>query len=195
MYSVTGFLGIFSHLLQGQLFPILSEELGPMGEHHEAFVRALALLQLDGLVTRRQGRGRPAHDRANIARAFLAKAIFNIPHTRALLDRLAHDPTLRRLCGWERAADVPDESVFSRAFSEFARTEFAQQVHAALIQRTQGERLVGTFCATPPRLKAAKNPRLSRRRQRRPRAGYIASQARPSVRSRGPESSGSPRGR
>ncbi len=47
MYSVTGFLGIFSHLLQGQLFPILSEELGPMGEHHEAFVRALALLQLD----------------------------------------------------------------------------------------------------------------------------------------------------
>jgi len=143
MYSVTGFLGIFSHLLQGQLFPILSEELGPMGEHHEAFVRALALLQLDGLVTRRQGRGRPAHDRANIARAFLAKAIFNIPHTRALLDRLAHDPTLRRLCGWERAADVPDESVFSRAFSEFARTEFAQQVHAALIQRTQGERLVG----------------------------------------------------
>src|SRR5712675_36753 len=131
------------HLLQGQLFPILSEELGPMGEHHEAFVRALALLQLDGVVTRRQGRGRPAHDRANIARAFLAKAIFNIPHTRALLDRLAHDPTLRRLCGWERAADVPDESVFSRAFSEFARTEFAQQVHAALIQRTQGERLVG----------------------------------------------------
>jgi len=114
-----------------------------MGEHHEAFVRALALLQLDGLVTHRQGRGRPAHDRANIARAFLAKAIFNIPHTRALLDRLAHDPTLRRLCGWERAADVPDESVFSRAFSEFARTEFAQQVHAALIQRTQGERLVG----------------------------------------------------
>jgi hypothetical protein len=50
---------------------------------------------------------------------------------------------LRCLCGWERAAEVPEESVFSRAFSEFARTEFAQRVHAALIQRTQGERLVG----------------------------------------------------
>lgn len=143
MYSVTGFLGIFSHLLQGQLFPILTEELGPMGEHHEAFVRALALLQLDGLVTRRRGRGRPAHDRAKVARAFLAKAIFNIPHTRALLDRLAHDPTMRRLCGWERVAEVPEESVFSRAFSEFARNEFGQRVHAALIQRTQTGRLVG----------------------------------------------------
>jgi len=38
---------------------------------------------------------------------------------------------------------VPEESVFSRAFSEFAREEFAQRVHAALIQRTQSERLVG----------------------------------------------------
>ena len=55
-----------------------------------------------------------------MARAFLAKAIFNLPHTRALLDRLAHDRTWRRLCGWEKAAEVPEESVFSRAFSEFA---------------------------------------------------------------------------
>jgi len=99
MNSVTVFLGTFSHLLQGQLFPILTEELGPLGERHQALVRALALLQLDGVVTRRQGRGRRPHDRANVARAFLAKAIFNLPHTRALLDRLAHDPTLRRLCG------------------------------------------------------------------------------------------------
>ena len=33
-----------------------------MGEHHQAFVRALSLLQLDGFVARRRGRGRPAHD-------------------------------------------------------------------------------------------------------------------------------------
>lgn len=158
MPSVTGFLGTFSHLLQGQLFPILREELGPLGEHHEAFVRALALLQLDGLVTRRAGRGRPAHDRANVARAFLAKAIFNIPHTRALLDRLAHDPALRRLCGWERAAEVPEESVFSRAFSEFARNEFAQQVHTALIQRTQAGRLVGHILRDATAIEAREKP-------------------------------------
>ena len=104
MNSITAFLGVFSQILQGQLFPVLAEELGPMGDRHQAFVRALSLLQLDGFVARRRGRGRPAHDRACVARAFLAKAVFNIPHTRALLDRLAHDPTLRRLCGWETAA-------------------------------------------------------------------------------------------
>jgi hypothetical protein len=162
MNSITAFLGTFSRLLQGQLFPVLTEELGPLGDHHEAFVRALALLQLDGFVAPRRGRGRPAHDRASVARAFLAKAVFNIPHTRALLDRLAHDPTLRRLCGWERAAGVPEESVFSRAFSEFASDEFAQRVHAALIQRTQSERLVGHILrdgtAIEAREKAAPKP-------------------------------------
>jgi len=162
MNSITAFLGTFSRLLQGQLFPVLTEDLGPLGDHHEAFVRALALLQLDGFVAPRRGRGRPAHDRANVARAFLAKAVFNIPHTRALLDRLAHDPILRRLCGWERAAEVPEESVFSRAFSEFASDEFAQHVHAALIQRTQSERLVGHILrdgtAIKAREKAAPKP-------------------------------------
>ena len=162
MNSITAFLGTFSRLLQGQLFPVLTEDLGPLGDHHEAFVRALALLQLDGFVAPRRGRGRPAHDRASVARAFLAKAVFNIPHTRALLDRLAHDPTLRRLCGWERAAEVPEESVFSRAFSEFASDEFAQRVHAALIQRTQSERLVGHILrdgtAIKAREKAAPKP-------------------------------------
>ena len=67
-----------------------------MGDLHQAFVRALSLLHLDGFVTPNRGRGRPAHDRACVARAFLAKAVFNIPHTRALLDRLAACPTKRR---------------------------------------------------------------------------------------------------
>ena len=158
MNSITAFLGTFSQLLQGQLFPVLAEELGPMGDRHQAFVRALSLLQLDGFVARRRGRGRPAHDRACVARAFLAKAVFNIPHTRALLDRLANDPTLRRLCGWERAAEVPAEWVFSRAFSEFADTEFAQRVHAAIIHRTQSERLVGHILRDGTAIEAREKP-------------------------------------
>ncbi len=143
MNSLLHLLGTFGQILQNQLFPRLKEELGELSEHHEQFVRALALLQMDGFVAVRHGRGRPAHDRAKVARAFLAKAVFHFPHTRALLDRLALDTVLRRLCGWETAAQVPDESVFSRAFAEFARSEFAQRVHAALVQRTQSERLVG----------------------------------------------------
>jgi hypothetical protein len=143
MNSVHNFLGSFGQILQQRLFPALREELGPLSARYEGFIRALALLQMDGLVVVRRGRGRPAHNRACIARAFLAKAIFNLPHTRALLDRLTHDAILRRLCGWERASQVPDESVFSRAFAELARQEVGQRAHAAIIERTQSERLVG----------------------------------------------------
>ena len=42
-----------------------------------------------------------------------------MPTTRALLDRLATDVRLRRICGWERKSAAPSESVFSRAFAEF----------------------------------------------------------------------------
>ena len=143
MDSLTHLLGTFGQILQSQLFPRLKEELGEISEHHEQFVRALALLELEGFVTVRHGRGRPAHDRVKVARAFLAKAVFHIANTRALLDRLDHDTVLRRLCGWETAAQVPDETVFSRAFAGLARSEFPQRVHAALVERTQSERLVG----------------------------------------------------
>jgi hypothetical protein len=158
MNSLLDIFGTFGQILQNQLFPVLEEEVGPLSEHHRDFVRALALLQMDGFTAAQHGRGRPPHDRACIARAFLAKAVFNFPHTRALLDRLAHDLTLRRLCGWERASQVPDESVFSRAFAEFARSEFAQRVHAALIRRTQSPRLVGPILRDATSIEAREKP-------------------------------------
>jgi hypothetical protein len=143
MNSLLQLFGTFGQILQKHLFPALQEELGPLSERMQEFVRALALLEMDGFVAVRHGRGRPAHDRASVARAFLAKAVFGFPTTRALLDRLAHDGVLRRLCGWERGAQVPDETVVSRCFDEFASSEFPQKVHAALIERTQSTRLVG----------------------------------------------------
>ena len=106
-------------------------------------MRALSLLQLDGFIAVRHGRGRPVHDRAAIARAFIAKAIFNLPNTRALLDRVQSDAVLRRLCGWETTQAIPDESTLSRAFAEFAERRFAERVHQALIERTQKERIIG----------------------------------------------------
>jgi IS5 family transposase len=144
MNSLLQFLAqSFGSILQDQLFPVLRNELGPMSGRHEQFVRALAVLQLEGCVTVRYGRGRPPHDRVKVARGFVAKAVFNLAYTRDLLDRLRVDVVLRRLCGWETADQIPDETVFSRAFAEFAAGEFPQKVHAALIQRTQSERLVG----------------------------------------------------
>lgn len=175
MNSIHNILGAFGQILQQQLFPSLQAELGPLNGRYSAFVSALALLQMDGFVAIRHGRGRPAHDRACIARAFLAKAVCNLPHTRALIERLAHDVTLRRLCGWERAAEIPEESIFSRAFAELARQQFGQRVHAAIIARTQSERLVGHVLrdstAIPAREKPAPKPKTEaapvRRRHRR----------------------------
>lgn len=158
MNSIIDFFGSFGRILQNQLFPALEEELGPLRGHHQDFVRALTLLRLDGFVVVRHGRGRPSHDRACIARAFLAKAVFGFPNTRALLDRLAHDITLRRLCGWEKASHVPAEWVFSRAFAEFAHSEFPQRVHAAVIQRTQSQRLVGHILRDATAIKAHEKP-------------------------------------
>jgi IS5 family transposase len=143
MFSLRDTLVQFGNILQGRLFPVLEAELGPLSDVQQQLVRTLALLQLDACVEARCGRGRPAHDRAAIARAFVAKAVFNLPTTRALLDRLRADIVLRRLCGWETVAAVPDESVFSRAFAEFAERQWAQRVHTVLIERTQGERLIG----------------------------------------------------
>ncbi len=63
--------------------------------------------------------------------------------TRILLDRLETDPTVRRLCGWERKEEVPSESTFSRAFAEFAERRLPERVHQALIGQHLGEQVVG----------------------------------------------------
>jgi len=90
--------------------------------------------------------GRPLEDRHALARAFVAKAVLNLPTTTSLIERLAVDATL---CGWERASQVPSESTFSRAFAEFAASALPGRVHEALIKRPT--RIVSsvTLRATP----------------------------------------------
>ena len=47
----------------------------------------------------RRGVGRPPADRNALARALPARAVWDLPTTAALIDRLLYDPTLRGLCG------------------------------------------------------------------------------------------------
>jgi hypothetical protein len=42
---------------------------------------------------------------------------------------LKSNPSLRRICGWEKASEVPHESTFSRAFAEFAENGLVNKVH------------------------------------------------------------------
>ena len=81
--------------------------------------------------------GRPPADRVALARSFVTKMIYRINTTKWLIDRLIKDKGLRRICGWERQNQVPSESTFSRAFSEFAESELPTRVHEALTVKTQ----------------------------------------------------------
>ena len=164
---------------QHGLFPWLAEELGPLSERNKRLVQVLELVRVEDWLPDQWagGRGRPQESRAALARAFLAKAVFDVPTTRALVERLGHDPQLRRLCGWERAGELPSEATFSRAFAEFAASELPGQLHAALVERNLQGHLAGHVSrdstAIPGREEPARKPKpiKVKRKRGRPRKG------------------------
>jgi hypothetical protein len=134
----------FGHVLQQQLFPQLEAAVGRLGPHLELLASVISLVPLGRLLSAgRASTGRPAKDRAALATAFVAKAILNLPTTRDLMDRLRVDQALHQFCGWRSPLAIPHESKFSRAFAEFATSELPQQLHAAVIEATQRQRLIG----------------------------------------------------
>lgn len=173
-------LSRFSHILQKELFPVMESRLGEISETGRRLVAALELIPLNRFIPSSRGwNGRPPRDRNAIARSFVAKAIYNLPRTSDLLERLNSDEQLRLICGWKQGETLPHESTFSRAFAEFAQMELAQFVHQALIQETQQGRLIGhiardataieareTFPLTKEQkaeIAASKRPRQSRK--------------------------------
>src|SRR3974390_2920354 len=102
--------------IQASLFPWLREEVEPMTEQLGRLITILDVIGLQAFVPEPpRGPGRPPEDRRALARCFVAKALLGIPTTSALIERLQADKSLRRICGWERRAQVPHESPFSSA--------------------------------------------------------------------------------
>ena len=174
------FLSITWNHIQANLFPWLTEELGPLTDTHKQVIATLELVRIETLMRDWPGLpGRPLRDRAALARAFVAKAVMGLPTTSMLIERLAVDKRLRRLCGWERPGQVPSESTFSRAFAEFATCELPSRVHEALIKRTHKDRLVGHISrdatAIETREKAVKvaTPEMPKRKRGRPKNGVV----------------------
>lgn len=129
--------------VQKVLFPFLEEKVGPLSDHHKQLISVLEFARVERFVSSYYGRvGRPQEDRRDICRAFIAKAVFNIPTNVLLREYLLNDSTLRRLCGFESRRSISSESTFSRAFREFAQTCLPDHIHAALIQKYQSEHLV-----------------------------------------------------
>jgi len=152
----------WSHIqgyLQGHLFPWMREDDDPVTEALGRLVTTLDVIGLEAFVPEPpRGPGRPPEDRRALARAFVAKAVLCIPTTSALIERLEVDKSLRRILGWERRAQVPSEATFSRAFAEFAQGELPDKIHAALIERALGGRIIGAIARDATEIEAREKP-------------------------------------
>ena len=145
--------------IQERLFPWLREAVGPLTEDHERLVTVLAMARIEAFVQMHDSLpGRPLKDRHALTRAFVAKAVLDLPTTAMLIERLAVDATLRRLCGWACAGAVPSEATFSRAFAELAECDVPARVHEALIVRTLGTRIVGHIARDATAIEAREKP-------------------------------------
>jgi hypothetical protein len=172
--------------IQGFLFPMLREEVGPLTAQHERLVVVLDVARVEAFVQMWSGLpGRPPEDRHALARAFVAKAVLDLATTSGLIERLAVDATLRRLCGWERASQVPSESTFSRAFAEFAESSLPNRVHEALIKRTYKDCIVGHISRDATAIEArekpvkVETPKTPKRKRGRPKKGEVVAKPEP----------------
>ena len=95
--------GYWLHI-QEELLPWLNDTTcGPLNEHHKQLVSVLGMARIEAFLPGWPGvPGRPLSERSALARAFVAKAVFNFSTTRLLIEMLSTDKTLRRLCGWQR---------------------------------------------------------------------------------------------
>lgn len=142
------------------LFPILEEALEPLSEKQQQFVTVCELAQLENHMGAYRGHrlGRSKLPRVDLAKAFVAKAVYDMPTTKALRERLRTDRNLRLLCGWEGAHAVPSAATFSRAFGEFAHTELGSRVHQAMVRSYGEEKIVGHISRDATAILARERP-------------------------------------
>ena len=133
------------HSTQARLFPWLEERLDPLSEKEQRFVQVVSLMDLSKHMREYRwiGIGRKREDRASIAKAFVAKAVYNLETTKVLIEYLCGCKNLRRLCGWETRGDIPSESTFSRAFAEYSRGCLPQKIHEAMVKTHCGDKVAG----------------------------------------------------
>ncbi len=144
MSQLSNKIANFWGTIQASLFPWLEEELLPLTNQHRQLVSILELIRIEDFIPWNcQWMGRPLASRKAIARAFVAKCIYNLPTTRKLHQDLQTDVNLRRICGWESRKDIPSESTLSRAFKEFAEAALPQKAHEALIKISYEDEVIG----------------------------------------------------
>ena len=115
MFSLSDYV----NTLQGSLFPWLKKRSleRRLTDKLHKFVFTLEIVNVERFVfgPLTQEMGRKELDRRSIARAYVAKAVYNLPTTELLLEMLRANTVLRRFCGFAYQRDIPSASTFSRA--------------------------------------------------------------------------------
>jgi len=159
---------LLSHIylgIQRSLLPALNEEMGELSAKEKRFVAICEVIRLEAFMEpcSWRGNGRKPKPRLHLARAFVAKALWNLPSTRAIIDRLKSDTHLRRLCGWENGPnEVPDEATFSRAFAHFAQLGLGSAVHEKLISEHLGEQTIWHSSTDATAIQAREKPQAQK---------------------------------
>jgi len=168
--------------VQGILFPFIEKQVEePLTEKLKHLVTTLELIRIEDMVrVPKYWQGQSPRYRKQIARAFVAKAVYNMDTTRELIDRLKISPALRRICGWEKISDIPHESSFSRAFKEFSESGLTQIVHSRLIKQYMGDKIVGhisrdstSIDAREKPIRKTNKPPKQKKKRGRPRKGEV----------------------
>ena len=172
--------------LEQSLFPKLEESMGKLSSKEEKLIKILDFAQIEKFVSAVQITN-PPKDREEMARAFVAKQVYNFQTTRELIDRLKIDRTLRLLCGWRHYNEIPSEAKFSRVFKEFSKQCIATKAHDVFIEKYLSETLFfyGSIDSTAIELREKAVQRKKevkpKRRQGRPKKGEEGPPKKPSI--------------
>lgn len=145
--------------IQTTLFPFLNSHIGFLSPEYQTLVAVLELIKIEEfLPCTKFNFGRPCKDRARIARAFIAKVVLKITHTKQLVNILKRDKHLRMICGWEEGSTVPSESKFSRVFQEFAEISLPDNAHQLRIKEVYKDKTVGHLIKDSTSITAREKP-------------------------------------
>ena len=104
------------NVIQHELLPELREQVGVLTPKLEKVIHTLEWVRIEAFTPASWcGVGRPPHERAWLANAFVAKSVLGLSSTTALIERLMIDKALRRICGFALCKKLPSEATFSRA--------------------------------------------------------------------------------
>ena len=128
--------------IENSLFPELKESLRieEFSSKESKLIRVLDFAEIEQYIVSTSSTNTPK-SREQIARAFIAKSVYNFQTTRDLIDRLRIDRTLRIICGWRYSKEIPSEATFSRAFAEISKMQIAQKTHEQFVKEYLSDKI------------------------------------------------------